>query len=816
VSNNKYRRFSVVVSLLLITLISGIALAGTDGSISGSVFDEQGIAISQGQIELFNPGGQSIAKILTSTTGDFNLFPVTFGDYNLAVKAPGYNTQNISLHVASGSTTSLGEIRLSRFVKELVLNVEAKKHLVKNASSGSSAQVSKEDIASMPQGENIKLPKLLTSTMAGTVQGAFGQTFIRGNHANIQYQIDGVQLPDSPSNTFGESFTPRNIDHMEFITGGVAAEYGERLAGVVNIVTKSGTETPGGAAEINYGTYNTYSPWALYSGSNSQGDVHYYISGSYFSTDRGLDTPQPTSESDRSQGGADAIHDQANGNNEFAKIDWIKDNSNKFSVSLFNSYGFYQIPNYPANFLSTDAFFNQGFTDSYGNGPANFTPSYTDDNQYEYNSYVQLAWRHTLSDHSFLLVAPYFKYSYINVKNDLPNDLFAADGPAGSQIAGSSPSSFSESRNTNNLGVKTDFTDRLTERHLFKSGLQVQNSQSGGFIKVVAASQGSGDITSVDSSGSTSNFESVYAQDDFTISKSFSLNAGLRFDVIQNSFGGGSVYSSDNLLQPRVGLNYFLTDTTKFHIFYGKLFQPAPAENLRDSFTQTNINSLSACPVGQICPYDIKSEKDDYYEVGVDQQWGSQLLTLTTYYKDSVNQLDDAQLLNTSIAQPFNFQKGFAYGTEFSVRGKITERLKDFLNYSYEIAKGQGIGGGIFAFTSQNVPGNDWQYLDHVQLHTLNGGVTYSTEKTWWTTQALYGSGLRTGPSNINALPAHLTFDTTLGYTFSGELWYEKFKVSVDALNIFNNTYPISIANGFNGSHYAAGREFFLHLSKDL
>jgi len=147
--------------------------------------------------------------------------------------------------------------------KEMILNVTVKKHLLQSKSSASTAQITKDDIAQVPQGESVKLPKLLSTTVPGVVPGPFGQSFIRGNHANIQYQIDGVQLPDSPSNTFGEAFTPRNIDHMEVITGGAAAEYGERLAAVINITTKSGAETPSGEVELDYGSYNTTSPFAL-------------------------------------------------------------------------------------------------------------------------------------------------------------------------------------------------------------------------------------------------------------------------------------------------------------------------------------------------------------------------------------------------------------------------------------------------------------------------------------------------------------------------------------------------------------------------
>ena len=53
-------------------------------------------------------------------------------------------------------------------------------------------------------------------------------------------------------------------------------------------------------------------------------------------------------------------------------------------------------------------------------------------------------------------------------------------------------------------------------------------------------------------------------------------------------------------------------------------------------------------------------------------------------------------------------------------------------------------------------------------------------------------------------------------YDFSGDSWLSKSKLSIDLLNITDNVYPITIANGFNGSHYAAGRELFVRLSKEL
>ncbi len=369
--------------------------------------------------------------------------------------------------------------------KEMVIHVLARRRFIHKNYSTSSVTVDKSEIQKLPGGDDQTLPQLITTTTPGVIAGPFGQMYFRGNHANIQYELDGVQLPDSPSNTFGEAFSPRNIDHMEVITGGIPAEFGQRLAAVVNIVTKTGPEKPGGTLELNYGSYNTFSPVIEYGGSNKEGNIHYYFSANYTSTDRGLDTPEPKTTSDFNQGGTDAIHDYSQGNEEFAKIDDDLDNTNKLSLVMFNNYDFYQIPNYPSQFNTGDPMFRAGFTDPFGNtnGPGatayNFVPYNTDDWQSETNSYVQAVWRHTFNDHSFMYLSPYYKYSEIVVGNDPTNDLAtAADGTT--PIPGATPSSFAENRHVNNYGLKGDFTDRPDNYNVVKYGFQSQFSQAAG------------------------------------------------------------------------------------------------------------------------------------------------------------------------------------------------------------------------------------------------------------------------------------------------------------------------------------------------
>jgi outer membrane receptor for ferrienterochelin and colicin len=681
--------------------------------------------------------------------------------------------------------------------EEMVIKVKAKKRILPKSST-SKQEVTQERIRQLPQGDAIPLPKLISTTTPGVVPGAFGQLFIRGNHANIQYRLDGIQLPDSPSNTFGEVFSARNIDKLEVITGGVPAEFGQRLGAVINIASKTGPLEGAGKVELNYGSYRTFSPFGYYGGSSGDGSFHYFLSANYGRTDRGLDTPAPESLTNPRQGSNVANHDGARNNNQFGKFDWQLNNEDKLTAVLLHSYNFYEIPTFPSSFRPTDPIFQANYTDAYGNGPVPYTPATTNDTQAERNAYLQLVWKHTFDETTFLQVGPFVKYSTLRVVNDPTNDLSSTQVPS---------SSFSEDKHANNYGLKVDLSLRPHPQHAVKTGVQFLGSRSEGNITVISNDPaGTGPVTVTDNSPSTGYFESAYVQDDYALTPELILNVGLRFDAVQFKFGGTS--SSDSLLQPRLGLSYALDESTKVHAFYGKLFQPAPVENLRSTFTPLT---------GVLAPYDIKAEKDDYVEAGVMRILpGDHAVAVTGYYKWAKDMLDDAQLLNTSIAQPYNFQKGYAYGVEVAVNGNLSEEWTDFLNYSFVIAKGRGISGGIFAFNPSDLPGDEYQYLDHVQVHTFTAGTTYTHGPFWWSFTTQLGGGLRTGPNNTATLPAHLTFDSSVGYEFKGESWWSRFKVSGDVLNILDNAYPISLANGFNGNHYAAGRQFFARLTKEF
>ena len=133
---------------------------------------------------------------------------------------------------------------------------------------GSVYRFSEQAIQDLPQGSNTSLNQVLLQA-PGVVQDSFGQLHVRGDHANLQYRINGVQLPEGITG-FGQVLSPRFAQSISLLTGALPAEFGLRTAGVIDIKTKDGLLENGGDVEFYGGQRSTIQPSFEYGGSNRQ------------------------------------------------------------------------------------------------------------------------------------------------------------------------------------------------------------------------------------------------------------------------------------------------------------------------------------------------------------------------------------------------------------------------------------------------------------------------------------------------------------------------------------------------------------------
>ena len=113
---------------------------------------------------------------------------------------------------------------------------------------GSVYRFSEKAIQDLPQGNNTSLNQVLLQAPS-VVQDSFGQLHVRGDHANLQYRINGVQLPEGITG-FGQVISPRFAQSVSLLTGALPAEFGLRTAGVIDIKTKDGLLENGGDVEF--------------------------------------------------------------------------------------------------------------------------------------------------------------------------------------------------------------------------------------------------------------------------------------------------------------------------------------------------------------------------------------------------------------------------------------------------------------------------------------------------------------------------------------------------------------------------------------
>src|SRR5258707_7617796 len=119
-------------------------------------------------------------------------------------------------------------------------------------------QFSRPAIEDQPQGDSAPLNQVLLQA-PGVAQDSFGQLHVRGDHANLQFRLNGVQLPEG-INVFGQVLQTRLANSVALITGALPAQYGLRTAGIIDIQTKTGTLDPGGSATIYGGSHSWLQP----------------------------------------------------------------------------------------------------------------------------------------------------------------------------------------------------------------------------------------------------------------------------------------------------------------------------------------------------------------------------------------------------------------------------------------------------------------------------------------------------------------------------------------------------------------------------
>jgi hypothetical protein len=780
------RRLSLALPLLLgLVLHVTLVRASVDAVVSGVVEDSLLHPMAGATVVLHDPEGKTIAKMVTGADGKFTFPGVPLGDYTVEASLGGLIPDHQHLVITSSSVES---VELVLVANDEVVTIEEDWSVpAPTKASGSVATVTRQALQELPGSDNRPITDVV-ATQPGFVVDALGNLYARGNHANIQYQIDGIPVPDSVGSLFAASIPVRLVQTLEIYTGGMPAEFGDRLGAVVNLVTRQAGDAPEGAASVRYGSYRTIEPGLTYSRKLSA-RTSLFAGGSVLASERALDPPSIIP----------ILHDDGYSARVFGRLDYQPCDVNRYELFATYAHNAFEVPIDPTVVPLDPARPNYVRpVDKYGNPSPPFVPHDTDATETEDEAFIAGSFVHKLA-HGQIQLAPLYKLSRGVLLGDAPHALGVQSDPGSTasdvrrtahHAGGIAAYSVPHGNHLVKAGVQTDFVYGTTD-------FTAYTRAAGGGIDPAATAAGR-DQTSALLSG-------AYVQDHWSHGK-LTADLGLRADELHVILQGG--HSDDSVgVSPRAGASYAATKATVVHAFTGILWQPpAPLD------AASAARALGVVPAGEQVAYDLEPETDIYGEAGVASKVSKYLsASLVGWGRYSWNQLDDVSIGSTSLVSNYNFRRGRAAGLELGLDMKVGPWLSGFANGSLGFAQGKGISSATFLFDPADLASNAWQTLDHAQTFTANGGATVRDGRFTLTSLVAYASGLRTGPSNDQHVPGHVRADLSMQYNFEPHAY--PIRVGVDIINLFDAHYAYRIANGFVGSSYGAPRTVFVSLS---
>jgi hypothetical protein len=230
-----------------------VAVAEVDGIVS----DTTGKVMVNVQVTMIQTETQAVRSTFTDVSGRYAIGNLPPGPYTMDVKAPGFKDyRQTGLVLQVGQTIAVNVAMTVGAVSETV-EVAANASMVETKDTGIAQVIDENKVVDLPlNGRN--LTQLLTLVGGGTttpagdltgsknIQGsqASGTFSVGGSQANgISYLLDGGDNNDSFSNVNLPIPIPDMVLEFSVQTNALQAQYGLHPGGVVNIVTKSGTNS---------------------------------------------------------------------------------------------------------------------------------------------------------------------------------------------------------------------------------------------------------------------------------------------------------------------------------------------------------------------------------------------------------------------------------------------------------------------------------------------------------------------------------------------------------------------------------------------
>ena len=593
----------------------------TNASVTGRVVDPTGAVVLRASIKALAIATNQSYTVQTDGQGRFRLSYLPAGEYRISAVADGFSPLSREVHLTIASSFDI-TLQLSLSTASTDVEVSGESPVVEENRSQISQTVLQPEIENLPyEGRNyldlgLLLPGVSPTNTASTQSLAetsevVGQGYSVNSQRNFSngFIVDGLSANDDAAGVAGNVISMDVVQEFQVVTSGGQAEFGRALGGYFNLITKSGTNQLHGTA------YGFLRNQRLNANNALSGSKLPLTQGQYGA---GLSGPL---QRDRTF----LFGNFEEGRLNTAGIITVTP-ANAATINARLRATGYQAPLLPVGTaatslypttLHTDTFFVRGdhrfsqsdqfnlryslyklsSTNARGVGGLNEASNGT--SVYDTNHTVAASNVATLSPRTFNETRGQFGYDDLSAP---PNDQI---GPAVT-ISGVAVFGRSTSSPTGRLNYLGEVVDNLVMQrgvHTFKTGVDfLYNDDT---ITYPQSLRGSYSFSSLanflagtyNSQGYTQNFGSptvqqnnpnlgFYAQDEWKVGPSFTLNAGVRYDLEWLR----TINTDTNNVSPRVGFAWspFANRRTVVRQAYGLFYDRVPLRPLANAFLSAN------------------------------------------------------------------------------------------------------------------------------------------------------------------------------------------------------------------------------------
>src|SRR5215216_1745312 len=589
------------------------------GTIQGTIKDPNGAVVPNAKVTVTQSVTGYNQTAQTDADGAFKLVNVPFNTYTVRAESSGFSAVEQSIDLESGIPLNV-DLALAVAGTSETVTITSSEAEIETDRTSSDTDIS-QTILERPVGASpSRAIESIVASTPGFVTDDNGRMHPRGSESQVQYVVDGVPVTDNMSAIFSTSLDARTLRTVEVLTGGIPAEFGDKLGGVINVNTRSGLEGPTqGAISLSGGSFSTGEAAADFSTHTKK--LGFLTNLSASTSQRFLDSPT-----------LDNFHNFGRTGKGFFRLDYqLNTNNSLRGVFTFGGSNF-QVPNRVAQEIAGQ-----------------------DQRQRLRDNSQNISFQHIFSPNSVAQFSFFHRQSNAKlISNPLATPVVANQDRTLQNYGGIG--SIAVTRGSHNIKFGGQFTITPVDEHFtFYPTVpfpDLEDAEGNVFPNPVNAFNAANPF--VFNQSKTGRTLSAYVQDRFTAFKNFTLDLGVRYDNYK-------LVISEQAVSPRLGFAYFIPKTkTTLRASYNRLFQPPPAENLLlASSTQAAALSPIAVLQGVTTVQSILPDKQHAFEAGAQQLLSKYFrMNLTVYQKRIKNFSDKDQFFETGVIFPIAISSG--------------------------------------------------------------------------------------------------------------------------------------------------------------